>query len=95
MYSWLYDFSIYRSPGTQKTYVDMYRGSTITTTRHFIFLRLTMAKLADFDTTISNSFLGQILVEDAKNPSQASALGTHQICFSLAECSHRFLLRAV
>ena len=41
----------------------MYRGSTITTTRHFIFF---MSKLADFDTTISNSFLGQILVEDAE-----------------------------
>jgi hypothetical protein len=44
----------------------MYQGSTITTTRHFIFLCLTMAKLANFDTTISNSFLGQILVEDAE-----------------------------
>jgi hypothetical protein len=44
----------------------MYQGSTITTTRNFIFLCLTMAKLADFDTSISNSFLGQILAEDAE-----------------------------
>ena len=76
-YSLVYDFSVFRSPGTKKTYVDMYRGSTITTTRHFIFLRLTMAKLADFDTTISNSFLGQISSLRHRNPSQASALGTH------------------
>ena len=41
----------------------MYQGSTNTTTRHFIFL---CPKLADFDTMISNSFLGQILVEDAE-----------------------------
>ena len=45
----------------KKTYVKMYQGSTTlppTPTRHLVFLRFTMEKLADYDTTISNSFIG-------------------------------------
>ncbi len=53
----------------KKTYVVCTKAQQSrydTTTRHFIFLCFTMAKLVDFDTTISNSFLGQILVKDAE-----------------------------
>jgi len=65
----------------KKTYVvctKAQRSRYDTTTRHFIFLCFTMAKLADFDTTISNSFFGQMSCLRHGNPLGASAPGTHK-----------------
>ncbi len=49
-------------------------------------------KLADFATTISLSFLGQISCLRHGNPSRASAVGTHWTCFASLACSCSFLL---
>jgi hypothetical protein len=46
---------------------------------------------ADFGTTISNSFLGQISYLRWGNPLRASALVTHRVCFASAACGCSFL----
>ena len=52
-------------------------------------------KLAEFATTISHSFLGQISCLRCGNPSGASAPATHWTCFASAACGCSLLLRFV
>ena len=81
-YSWLYDFSIYRSPGNQKNVCRMYQvvrrntPATASSRQPQTTNKRTMAVASGFDTTISNSFLGQISYLRRGNPLRASAPAT-------------------
>ncbi len=84
-YSWLYDFSVFRSLWYKNTLCKMYQVRTYHTPailRYTTHTREPWPKLADFDTTISHSFLGQISFLKHRNPSWVSAPATHQTCFA-------------
>jgi hypothetical protein len=65
MYSWVYNFSVFCSPGNQKNVCRMYQVHRHTpvmasSRQPQTINKRTMAVASGFDTTISNSFLGQI-----------------------------------
>jgi hypothetical protein len=84
-YSWVYNFSDFRSPGNQKNVCRMYQvirrntPATAVSRQPQTTNKRTMAVasgFADFDTTISNSFLGRISYLRRRNPLRASAPAT-------------------
>ena len=60
-------------------------------TNHKLQTREPWPYQADFGTTISNSFLGQISYLRRGNPLRASAPVTHRVCFASAACGCSFL----
>ncbi len=93
-YSWVYDSSVFCSLWYKNTICRMYQVRMYHTPailRYTTHTRVPWPKLADFDTTISHSFLGQISYMRHRNPLWVSAPATHQTCFALVAWGCSFL----